>query len=589
MFVSPQPNQDVRLLKRQVIQGTWTGIGAGGINVFENSPRNEHYTFEVMQDNSEFILTLTSSMGAAVRVYSETGQLVAGVGSGRRTAGRINRAGTYRMTIFGPRYATGNYELVLEGSVSNISKKTFPVWQQPMTSFGEEGGGGVGDNSRSPRNHSYTFEINQDTDFDINVESDGLPISIFIIDPSGRQTNGWRSNGWDKSPGITALVGKTPIRGLYTLYVCTQQVNGRGSYKIEAVGNLTRNPTRVQSNFQALKGQFTPTSKRHIFVIPCKSDRLEILYRSTTAEANYKIVDAYNQEMVPEWAYQPTNQLIDRTIKVPQPGTITLTLETQQPTAGAYELLVWGNFDEITRKDVRTPNNRPPQQPNSGQQVNQNGQDTDSNGKVFVTGHVKTSRSNTVFSAMRVIYEDLDTREKVGEAVPDRQGNYSFYLPIEHRYGITVISDNGDLSSSQNIDLGQGSTRRSQLVVPEITVISGEIGEVINLNNIFFQTGKSTLLPASYAELNRIGKFMADHPNIRIEIVGHTDNQGSDQLNRVLSNDRALSVAYNLQGQQVRSNRIRAVGFGATKPVAPNTTDSGRAANRRVEFRIVER
>ncbi|MBO0934344.1 hypothetical protein [Fibrella aquatilis] len=99
-------------LDRKVIQGSRTGVGAGGTTAFENSPRNDHFTFEVTQDNAAFTVSIKASMDAVVRMYSETGQLVAGANNTCSMGGRINRAGTYSMVVFTPRYVTGTYEAV---------------------------------------------------------------------------------------------------------------------------------------------------------------------------------------------------------------------------------------------------------------------------------------------------------------------------------------------------------------------------------------------------------------------------------------------------------------------------------------------
>jgi outer membrane protein OmpA-like peptidoglycan-associated protein len=192
-----------------------------------------------------------------------------------------------------------------------------------------------------------------------------------------------------------------------------------------------------------------------------------------------------------------------------------------------------------------------------------------------------------VYNDMTVVFEDLETGERIGEVSPDNSGVYSFPLSPGRHYSITVLSSDGYIASSQNVNLTKKVSGKT--TVNDITLISGEVGDVINLNNIFFQTGKATLLPQSYAELNRIANFLKANPGIKIEISGHTDSQGSPEANKVLSNDRALAVAYNLQGQQISASRVKAVGYGPAKPVSSNTTEEGRAQNRRVEFRITSR
>jgi len=77
---------------------------------------------------------------------------------------------------------------------------------------------------------------------------------------------------------------------------------------------------------------------------------------------------------------------------------------------------------------------------------------------------------------------------------------------------------------------------------------------------------------------------MKANPTVRFEVQGHTDSQGSDAVNDPLSQQRAEAVVKALEGLGVDGFNLRAVGKGSHEPVAPNTTDEGRAKNRRVEF-----
>jgi outer membrane protein OmpA-like peptidoglycan-associated protein len=75
---------------------------------------------------------------------------------------------------------------------------------------------------------------------------------------------------------------------------------------------------------------------------------------------------------------------------------------------------------------------------------------------------------------------------------------------------------------------------------------------------------------------------------IRLEVSGHTDNQGSADLNRRLSTERAEAVKSYLEANGVAPERLEARGFGPDKPVADNRTAAGRSKNRRIEFRLLE-
>ncbi len=101
---------------------------------------------------------------------------------------------------------------------------------------------------------------------------------------------------------------------------------------------------------------------------------------------------------------------------------------------------------------------------------------------------------------------------------------------------------------------------------------------------IHFNTGKADILPDSESTLNEIVKLMQQEGSLRLRIEGHTDNQGNATANQALSEKRAQAVVAWLTGHGVSAARLTAKGFGQTKPVADNSTEDGRAKNRRVEL-----
>jgi len=122
----------------------------------------------------------------------------------------------------------------------------------------------------------------------------------------------------------------------------------------------------------------------------------------------------------------------------------------------------------------------------------------------------------------------------------------------------------------------------------EIKLEKVEEGKVRVLKNVFFDTDKVELKVESYPELKELGAFLQNNPNIKIEISGHTDNQGKADYNLELSNNRAKAVKqYLLDYIEINPERITTVGYGADKPIATNDSDEVRAQNRRTEFKIL--
>ena len=121
-------------------------------------------------------------------------------------------------------------------------------------------------------------------------------------------------------------------------------------------------------------------------------------------------------------------------------------------------------------------------------------------------------------------------------------------------------------------------------VAPEL-----EVGESITLKNVFFQTGKYTLLDISIVELDKVVEMMERHPTLRIELGGHTDNVGSEASNQKLSEQRAKAVYDYLVQHGVEPARLSYKGYGQSQPVADNSTPEGRRQNRRTVFTILEK
>ena len=142
----------------------------------------------------------------------------------------------------------------------------------------------------------------------------------------------------------------------------------------------------------------------------------------------------------------------------------------------------------------------------------------------------------------------------------------------------------------RNVVIAKGAVdlyeRQETDIDAKVSAVEKEIEETGKFvtNNILFETGKATLKPESMEEIQKVADYMKKNPTARFEVQGHTDNQGSDAVNDPLSQQRAEAVVKALESQGVDPFNLRPVGKGSHEPVADNSTDEGRAKNRRVEF-----
>jgi outer membrane protein OmpA-like peptidoglycan-associated protein len=109
-------------------------------------------------------------------------------------------------------------------------------------------------------------------------------------------------------------------------------------------------------------------------------------------------------------------------------------------------------------------------------------------------------------------------------------------------------------------------------------------GLIVNLSDVLFDTGKSTLRPGAREKLAKISGIVLAYPDLRLAIEGNTDSVGSDATNQVLSEQRANSVREYLLKENIPSGSMTSKGFGKMQPVATNDTAEGRQQNRRVEM-----
>lgn len=189
--------------------------------------------------------------------------------------------------------------------------------------------------------------------------------------------------------------------------------------------------------------------------------------------------------------------------------------------------------------------------------------------------------------AATVRYENLITGEEIGVVETNAtDGTYTIVLPTGAHYGYRADAV-GYLSEDQNLDVTDRSKYTEE--TQDLYLIPFEVGQRIKLNNIFFAQSKYYLRENSYPELQRLVGILKNYPQVEIELQGHTDNQGDPALNLKLSLDRVNEVKKYLVQKGISGARIKAQGFGDTKPIAPNDQEETRKLNRRVEFVITKK
>ena len=220
-------------------------------------------------------------------------------------------------------------------------------------------------------------------------------------------------------------------------------------------------------------------------------------------------------------------------------------------------------------------------------------------GKVFdaVTNQPIPAKIRCVLSSNESVIDSLQT---------SRSGNYEFLLPTgDYKY---ILESEGYLPLEQNMKL-EGTTEKkfdfyleplleekqediSAENEAEETVTEPELEKVaentFRLENVYFPTGEATILNNSYDELDRLVNYLKEHPKQRIRIEGHTDNQGDARLNKILSLDRAKAVRDYLIKQGIALERLEYTGFGDTKPLNTNNSETERRKNRRVEIVLID-
>lgn len=221
----------------------------------------------------------------------------------------------------------------------------------------------------------------------------------------------------------------------------------------------------------------------------------------------------------------------------------------------------------------------------------------------FVRLLVNRKRENSCKGTIRGRVVEKDTEAPVAKArvaladrtaaETDEQGAFSF-AGVPTGFEVVTASKPGWVEGSGAADVGQGEENPEVVIRLErgkaLTFDKQEIqvGQALPLKTVLFDLAKAELKPQSKPELDKIVRFLLDHPTAEVELSGHTSSEGDAASNRSLSYRRVQACKEYVVGKGIDPGRIVAVGFGPDAPVAPNDTEANRKKNRRVELRVVK-
>jgi outer membrane protein OmpA-like peptidoglycan-associated protein len=208
----------------------------------------------------------------------------------------------------------------------------------------------------------------------------------------------------------------------------------------------------------------------------------------------------------------------------------------------------------------------------------------------------KDLKATDADALVKVIVTNMQNKPSVGDIITlTSKESQTEYTGVTGDSGyFKIVVPNGD-KYIVNFRSFAGEQRYKEIEIPKLDgtvemnlMIKYDLPEVVVLENVTFETNKSTIRPSSFLMLDRVAELLKNKKNMVIEISGHTDDVGETAANQKLSEGRAMSVKKYLESKGARQDQITAVGYGKTKPIADNKTPAGKAKNRRIEIKILK-
>jgi OOP family OmpA-OmpF porin len=207
---------------------------------------------------------------------------------------------------------------------------------------------------------------------------------------------------------------------------------------------------------------------------------------------------------------------------------------------------------------------------------------------IYAEGKVYNSATKEPIVA-RITYQSLPYGNKIGVI---NNSTYSFPMFDNEKYAI-IVEANGYAPAKYMLDPAQANSDFK--IIKDIELSNEEpktepahpLGEVLRLNNVVFEVGKSKIDPESFTELDLLVKMMNENPKMIIQLEGHTDYLGNAKENLKLSQERVESVRKYLVEKGISKARIKTKAFGGLQPLSRDNTPEAHRLNRRVEVRIL--
>ena len=199
-------------------------------------------------------------------------------------------------------------------------------------------------------------------------------------------------------------------------------------------------------------------------------------------------------------------------------------------------------------------------------------------------GRIFDSHTNAPISA-NIILENTNDHKPFRTISDNLTGNFLFFIPKEDSYEFTVKAP-GFITFFEKVNLAPFS--EEDQIYRNIYLTPIKTNQVFTLNNLMFERSQPVLMEDSYLALEKLIGILLENPRLKIELAGHTDALGSQKAKQTLSHRRVEKIKSYLMEFGIDRNRIETVGYGSSRPIAPNNNEENRAKNRRVEIKVLD-